>query len=171
MRELAKVLDAVKIDLKAFTETYYRDIVAGELKPVLDTLILLKKLEIWSEIVYLVVPTLNDGDREFRELSQWMIGNLGPDVPIHFTRYYPQYKMQNIPPTPVKTLERAREIALSEGIRFVYVGNVSGHPGEHTYCPGCQKMLIKRQGFWIRENNIRNGKCPECDTHIPGVWI
>ena len=171
MRELAKVLDAVKIDLKAFTEDYYRDIVAGELKPVLDTLVLLKKLEIWTEIVYLVVPTLNDGDKELRELSQWIINNLGPDVPIHFTRYYPQYKLQNLPPTPVKTLERAREIALSEGIGFAYVGNVPKHPGEHTYCPGCQEILIKRQGFWILENKIKRGQCPKCDTHIPGIWM
>ena len=170
MRDLAGVLDAVKIDLKAFTQKYYRDIVMGELKPVLDTLVLLKKLDIWTEIVYLVVPTLNDGDKEFRELSKWVMTDLGKDVPIHFTRYHPQYKLQNLPPTPVKTLERAREIALSEGIRFVYVGNVPTHPGEHTYCPGCHELIIKRRGFWILENKIESGKCPQCGTHIPGVW-
>jgi pyruvate formate lyase activating enzyme len=171
MRELVEVLSAVKIDLKAFTESYYRDIVAGELKPVLDTLELLRKLDIWTEIVYLVVPTLNDSDRELRELSKWIVDRLGSDVPVHFTRYYPQYKLQNLPPTPVKTLERARNIAISEGIHFVYVGNVPNHPGEHTYCPSCGIRLIKRHGYWIQENKIRNNTCPECKYTIPGVWI
>jgi pyruvate formate lyase activating enzyme len=123
MRELATVLSAVKIDLKAFSEKYYQDIVDGELKPVLDTLVLLKKLGIWTEIVYLVVPTFNDSENEITQLSRWMKNNLGTDVPIHFTRFYPQYKMQNLPPTPTKTLEDARQIALSEGIKFVYIGN------------------------------------------------
>lgn len=170
MRELAEVLSAVKIDLKAFSEKYYREIVSGELKPVLDTLVLLRKLNIWTEIVYLVLPTLNDSDQEFRNLVKWMKTDLGPDIPIHFTRFHPQYKMQNLPPTPVKTLERAREIALSEGIHYVYVGNVPGHSGEHTYCPDCKKILIQRKGFWILENKIKNGKCPDCHKVIPGVW-
>lgn len=170
MRELAEVLSAVKIDLKAFSEKYYREIVSGELKPVLDTLVLLRKLNIWTEIVYLVLPTLNDSDQELRNLVKWMKTDLGSDIPIHFTRFHPQYKMQNLPPTPVKTLERAREIALSEGIHYVYVGNVPGHSGEHTYCPDCQKILIQRKGFWILENRIKKGKCPDCNKVIPGVW-
>jgi pyruvate formate lyase activating enzyme len=170
MRELATVLSAVKIDLKAFTEKYYQDIVDGELKPVLDTLVLLKKLEIWTEIVYLVVPTYNDSENEITQLSRWMKNNLGTEVPIHFTRFYPQYKMQNLPPTPTKTLENARQIALSEGIKFVYIGNVPGHAGENTYCPKCHKVLIERQGFYINSNNIKNGKCPFCGMVIPGIW-
>jgi pyruvate formate lyase activating enzyme len=170
MRECAEVLSAVKIDLKAFSEKYYQDIVAGELKPVLNTLVLLKKLNMWTEIVYLVLPTLNDSDQEFRDLSRWLKTELGSDVPIHFTRFHPQYKMQNLPPTPVKTLERGREIAISEGLHFVYVGNVPGHQAEHTYCPGCNKILIQRKGFWILENRIKKGKCPDCNTPIPGIW-
>jgi pyruvate formate lyase activating enzyme len=170
MRELAMVLSAVKIDLKAFTEKYYQYIVDGELKPVLDTLVLLKKLEIWTEIVYLVVPTYNDSENEITQLSRWMKNNLGTEVPIHFTRFYPQYKMQNLPPTPTKTLENARQIALSEGIKFVYIGNVPGHAGENTYCPKCHKVLIERQGFYINSNNIKNGKCPFCGMVIPGIW-
>ena len=170
MRECAKVLSAVKIDLKAFSEKYYQEIVTGELKPVLNTLVLLRKLNIWTEIVYLVLPTLNDSDREFRDLARWLKTELGNDVPIHFTRFHPQYKMQNLPPTPVKTLERAREISLSEGLHFVYVGNIPGHSGEHTYCPKCNTIIIQRKGFWILENRIKNGKCPDCNTLIPGIW-
>ncbi len=170
MRELANVLSAVKIDLKAFSEEYYRDIVAGELKPVLDTLVLLKKINMWTEIVYLVVPTLNDGDKEFADLARWIKTELGQDVPVHFTRFHPQYKLLNLPPTPVKTLERARETALAEGLHYVYVGNVPGHAAEHTYCPKCGKILIRRQTFWILENKISNGKCPDCHTPIPGIW-
>lgn len=171
MRELAEVLSAVKIDLKAFTEKYYRDIVAGELKPVLDTLVLLRKLGIWTEIVYLMVPTLNDGESELRNLARWVRTNLGTDIPIHFTRFYPQYKIKNLPPTPVKSLERAHNIAQAEGLKFIYVGNVPGHEAEHTYCPACHALLIKRQGFWIQENKIKGNRCPECHTNIPGVWI
>lgn len=170
MRECAKVLSAVKIDLKAFSEKYYQEIVSGELKPVLNTLVLLRKLNLWTEIVYLVLPTLNDSDQEFRDLARWLKTELGTDIPIHFTRFHPQYKMQNLPPTPVKTLERAREISLSEGLHFVYVGNVPGHSGEHTYCPGCNKILIQRKGFWILENRIKKGNCPDCNKHIPGIW-
>jgi pyruvate formate lyase activating enzyme len=171
MRELAEVLAAVKIDLKAFSEKYYKDIIAGELQPVLDILVLLLKLDIWTEIVYLVVPTLNDGDKEFRDLSKWMKQYLGTDVPVHFTRFYPQYKLQNMPPTPVKTLERARDIATAEGMNYVYVGNVPGHSGEHTYCAKCNEILIKRRGFWILENKITDGKCPKCHHEVPGVWF
>ncbi len=170
MRDLAEVLAAVKIDLKAFTEKYYKDVVVGELKPVLDTLVLLKKLDIWTEIVYLVVPTLNDGDREFRELANWAVQYLGKEVPIHFTRFHPQYKLQNLPPTPQKTLERARQIALAAGLHYIYIGNIPGHEGEHTYCPGCKKRLIRRRGFLVEENLIASGGCPFCGQKIPGVW-
>jgi pyruvate formate lyase activating enzyme len=171
MRELVTVLSAVKIDLKAFSEKYYQEIVDGELKPVLDTLVLLKKLGIWTEIVYLMVPTLNDSESEITKLSRWIKNNLGVDVPIHFTRFYPQYKMQNLPPTPTKTLETARQIALSEGIRFVYIGNIPGHEGENTYCPGCKNVLIEREGFYIKNNKIKQSKCKHCGMEIPGIWM
>jgi pyruvate formate lyase activating enzyme len=170
MRELTEVLDAVKVDLKAFTEKYYQELVAGELKPVLDTLVLLRKLEIWTEIVYLVVPTHNDGDKELTELSKWIKSNLGNDIPVHFTRFYPQYQLRNLPPTPVKTLERARSIATAEGLNFVYVGNIPGHPGEHTYCPNCKTKVIERRGYLISRDRISNGKCENCNHNIPGIW-
>lgn len=170
MRDLAEVLSAVKVDLKSFREKYYREVVVGELKPVLDTLILLRKLDMWTEIVFLVVPTLNDRDEEFRDLSRWIKTELGVSVPVHFTRFYPQYKLRNLPPTPVKTLERARNIALAEGLHFVYIGNVPGHPGENTYCPHCSTLLIRRRGFWVIENKISDAKCPECGYLIPGIW-
>jgi pyruvate formate lyase activating enzyme len=170
MRELCEVLDAVKIDLKAFTEKYYKEVVAGELKPVLDTLVLLRKLDIWTEIVYLVVPTLNDSQKEITNLCRWIISNLGTDVPIHFTRFYPQYKLRNLPPTPVQILRRARDIAISEGIRFAYVGNVAGDAGEHTYCTNCNTILIRRRGFWVMENKINDNKCPVCRIEVPGIW-
>src|ERR1019366_6425293 len=124
-------MDAVKIDLKAFSESYYKDVVVGELKPVLDSLVTLRKMNKWTEIVYLVVPTLNDGDAEFRALARWIKTNLGVDVPIHFTQFHPQYLLKNLPITPVPTLERAKAIADAEGLHYVYIGNVPGHPAQN----------------------------------------
>ncbi len=170
MIELCGVLDAVKIDFKAFTDKFYRKSCHGELKPVLDTLVLLKEKKMWFELVVLVVPTLNDSPGEFESMCKWIVNELGPDVPIHFTRFHPNYKLRNLPRTPVKTLETARSIALDAGIRFAYAGNVPGHPGENTYCPKCNTMLIQRTGYVIRKMNVTAGKCPSCSTSIPGVW-
>lgn len=163
-------MDAVKIDLKAFSDSYYAKIVTGQLKPVLETLVALRKLGKWTEIVYLVVPTLNDGDAEFTGLSRWVKENLGTDVPLHFTQFHPDYLLKNLPVTPVATLERARAIARSEGLHFVYIGNVPGHPAENTYCPKCERLLVERLGFEIRQMHIRNSRCPHCKEVIPGVW-
>ena len=163
-------MDAVKIDLKAFSDSYYQKVVAGQLKPVLDTLVTLRKMGKWTEIVYLVVPTLNDGEEEFRGLARWVRGNLGTDVPLHFTQFHPEYLLKNLPITPVQTLERAREIALAEGLHFVYIGNVPGHPAENTYCPKCNRLLVERTGFEIRQMLIRKSACPYCKQAIPGVW-
>lgn len=171
MKDLCKVLDAVKIDLKAFTEKFYRDMVAGQLKPVLDTLVLLKQEAMWTEIVYLIIPTLNDDSKELKEMCQWIVKELGSDVPIHFSRFYPQYRLKNLPPTPVKTLDTARKIALDSGIHFAYIGNVPDHDGENTYCPHCNEIIIRRRGYWIVENHIqKNGICKYCKTNIPGIW-
>lgn len=169
-REVYGRMDAIKIDLKAFSNSYYQKVVTGELKPVLDTLIALRKMGKWTEIVYLVVPTLNDSDSEFKGLAQWLKQNLGADVPLHFTQFHPDYLMKNLPITPVRTLERAREIALSEGLHFVYIGNVPGHPAENTYCPRCRTLLVERVGFEIRQMLIRTGACVNCKQAIPGVW-
>ena len=164
-------MDAVKIDLKSFTESYYEKVVTGQLKPVLDTLVTLRKMGKWTEIVYLVVPTLNDSDTEFRGLAQWVKANLGADVPLHFTQFHPEYLLKNLPITPVPTLERAKAIADAEGLHYVYIGNVPGHPAQNTYCPQCRKMLVERVGFTASGLLIRkDGTCPFCRHQIPGIW-
>lgn len=170
LKRLCKHVDAIKIDLKAFSANYYREIVRGELQPVLDTLTTTRKEAKWMEIVHLVVPTLNDRDDDFRNLARWVKTNLGGDVPLHFTRFHPMYLLKNLPPTPVDTLERAKKIADAEGLQFAYVGNVPGHAGENTYCPKCRRLLIERAGFTIAQNHIRKGKCEYCRQVIAGVW-
>jgi len=168
--KLCKNVDAIKVDLKAFSEKYYHDIVNGELKPVLDSLVTMKKMNVWTEIVYLVVPTLNDSDKEFTNLCKWIKQYLGKDVPVHFTRFHPQYLLKNLPATPVRTLDKAKEIADAEGLHYVYVGNVPGHEAESTYCPKCNKVVVKRIGYTIREINIKKNKCTFCDSKIAGIW-
>jgi pyruvate formate lyase activating enzyme len=169
--ELCKVLDAVKIDLKAYTESYYQDICRGKLKPVLEGLETLADQKMWTEIVYLVVPTLNDNMADIKKMSLWIRQRLGANVPLHFSRFYPMYQLKNLPPTPVSTLERARQTARDAGLKYVYIGNVPGHEGDNTYCPRCQKILIARHGFKILENKIRGGNCSYCGEKIPGVWV
>jgi pyruvate formate lyase activating enzyme len=168
--QLCRNVDAIKVDLKAFTENYYRDVVNGELKPVLDSLVTMRKHNVWTEIVYLVVPTLNDGDREFSDLSKWIKKYLGSDVPVHFTRFHPSYLIKNLPPTPVKTLERAWEIARAEGLNYVYIGNVPGHDAENTFCPACGEAVVSRSGYFIQDINIKSGRCSNCSNEIAGKW-
>ena len=163
-------MDAVKIDLKSFSESYYQKVVRGQLKPVLETLVTLQKMGKWTEIVYLVVPTLNDSDEEFRGLASWVKANLGADVPLHFTQYHPEYLLKNLPITPIPTLERAKAIADAEGLNYVYIGNVPGHPAENTYCPHCKRMLVERTGFAVEQMRIHNGACSFCGHAIPGIW-
>jgi len=168
--KLCSELSAVKIDFKAFTEKFYKETCSGELKPVLETLVTLKETGIWFEVVMLIIPTLNDSEKELRDMCSWINENLGPDVPIHFTRYHPTYKIKNLPPTPTKTLEKARNIAIESGLNFAYTGNVPGHPGESTYCPGCKEVLIKRVGFTILQYSLNGNECGNCKHPIPGVW-
>ena len=170
LHDLCKVLDAIKIDFKAFSNDFYRDYVSGSLNPVLDTMIEIKSLGVWLEIVNLVIPTLNDSQKELKEMCKWIIANLGDDVPIHFTRFHPQYLLKNLPPTPKKTLDTAYQIAKNAGVNYVYVGNVPGHVHENTTCPNCHGILIVRKGFQIEKNRIIDGKCPDCKASIPGVW-
>ncbi len=170
LKELCRHVDAVKIDLKAFSQRFYTDVVNGEMKPVLEALVTLRKLGMWVEIVYLVVPTLNDGEPEFRALAKWVKSVLGPDVPLHFSRFQPQYLLKNLPPTPLPTLERAKAIADAEGLRYVYLGNVPGHPAEKTYCPKCRRVVVDRAGYVINATNLLNGKCRYCQQPIPGLW-
>jgi len=170
LRELCRHLTGVKIDFKAFTEKFYRDMCMGHLKPVLTTLETLKEIGIWFELVVLIVPTLNDSQDEIKQMSKWVIDHLGPDVPMHFTRFHPTYRVTNLPRTPVSTLEQCRKIALDAGVHYVYAGNVPMHPGENTYCHSCQTELIRRVGYRIASNRIKDGACPKCHTKIPGIW-
>jgi pyruvate formate lyase activating enzyme len=166
--ELLPQLDAIKVDLKSIREEYYRNIVGAELKPVLDRLVQIKESGVWLEIVNLVVPTLNDSESEFRDLARWIRTNLGPEVPLHYSQFYPQYLLKNLPPTPQKTLETAYAISRAEGLNFVYLGNLPGHPAESTYCPQCATMLIERKGYRIYQNALKGNACPTCSREIPG---
>ncbi|MDJ0766208.1 MAG: AmmeMemoRadiSam system radical SAM enzyme [Myxococcota bacterium] len=168
---LLKHLDAIKIDFKAFSESFYRDICSAHLRPVLDTLVRIKASGVWLEMVMLVIPTLNDDMATLKAMSRWIVQKLGPDVPIHFTRFHSMYKIKNLPPTPIKTLEKARNIALDAGIHYAYAGNVPGHPSENTYCPSCRTNLIERDGYYIVNNRIKAGSCPKCSGSIEGVWV
>ena len=170
LAEMCKALDAVKVDLKGYSESFYRDACDAELKPVLRTIKQIAKSRVHLEIVNLVVPTLNDTDRMIADLCDWVMGELGPDVPLHFTRFRPDYQMPHLPPTPTATLERARSIAMARGIRYVYVGNVPGHPGNNTACPSCKKEVIRRTLFFVEGSNIKDGKCGFCGRRIAGVF-
>jgi pyruvate formate lyase activating enzyme len=170
LKNLCKVMDAANIDLKGFTETFYRDLCSGELAPVLETLKTLKKEKVHLEITNLVIPTQNDDLSVLEEMCLWVKKELGADTPLHFSRFYPLYKLRSLPPTPVSTLEKARNVALSTGLEFVYIGNIPGHEGEHTFCPKCKKMVIQRIGYMIGENHLKGGKCQYCGKPLPGIW-
>jgi len=170
LKEVLPLLAAVKVDLKSFREPFYRDVVRGELKPVLKTIETIRASGTWLEIVVLLITGLNDSEEEARDLSRWVRTSLGPDVPVHFTRFHPTYRLTNLPPTPLPTLERAWQIARAEGLHFAYLGNVPGHPGESTSCPGCGARVIRRVGFEVTENRLARGACPDCRRPIPGVW-
>jgi len=170
LQDLIKVVDAIKIDLKSFSEGFYHDYVKGKLEPVLEAIKIVHKSNVWLEIVYLVIPTLNDSPEEIRKMCRWLIKEIGPDVPIHFSRFHPMYLVKNLPPTPVSTLEKAYKIAQEEGLHYTYVGNVPGHEAESTYCPKCKKTVIKREGYQIKKMELSGGKCRFCRTIIHGVW-
>jgi len=169
LRQLAKILDAADVDLKAFTEDFYSRICGGRLRPVLDALVVLRQEGVWLEITNLVIPTLNDDPREMREMCRWIVKNLGPDVPLHFSRFFPYYKLKDLPPTPLETLKDARRIAQDAGIRYVYIGNIRTD-AENTTCHKCRKLLIERIGYFVKQNHVAGGKCRFCGTAIPGVW-
>jgi len=169
MEELCRYLGAVKVDLKAFTDTFYKDQCGGSLQPVLDTLKLVRKLGVWLEIVVLLIPTLNDSPQEMNAMTRWIHGELGPDVPVHFSRYHPTFMLQNIPPTPPASLFRARDIALKNGLRYVYIGNMMSD-AESTRCPHCGSLLIERIGFETRVVGMKGSTCSQCGSIIPGVF-
>lgn len=161
-------LDAANVDLKAFRkETYHRYVGAG-LQPVLDNLKRMKELGIWLEVTTLVIPDLNDDPAELRDTARFIALELGVDTPWHISRFFPGYKMNDRPLTPLSTLLNAREIGLGEGLRYVYLGNVTNE--SNTTCHHCGRVLIRRHEYWIAENHIREGVCPSCGTPVPGVW-
>jgi len=169
-QELLKYVDAANIDLKGITEDFYRNVCSGTLKPVLDALVLVKASGILVEVTNLVIPTLNDKPDQIRRLVRWIRANLGSETPMHFSRFSPRYKMQHLPPTSAKTLDMAREIALEEGLHYVYIGNILSREGQNTYCPSCKGLLIKRSGYTILQNRLSRGCCPDCSGKIYGVW-
>jgi pyruvate formate lyase activating enzyme len=170
LRELCEHLTAFKVDLKGFTEKFYAEWCAGRLAPVLETLEVLKDIGIHTEVVTLLVPTLNDSAEEIAGLAKWLVSHVGPDVPVHFSRFHPIYRVKNLPPTPVETLIRARKVSMDAGLRYVYVGNVPFNEGESTYCPKCGKVVIRRVGYNVDASMLRSGACAGCGQKIPGVW-
>jgi pyruvate formate lyase activating enzyme len=168
--QMLGALDAVKIDLKGFDPGFYRSVCSAELDPVLRSIRQVASSGRHLELVNLVVPTLNDSERQLTDLAHWVANEVGPDVAVHFTRFHPDYRLRNLPPTPVETLERARAIAMDQGVRYAYVGNVPGHEGNHTYCPQCRRLCIERVGFAVASTGLVDGCCPACGTRIAGVW-
>jgi pyruvate formate lyase activating enzyme len=170
MKALLRHMKGVTVDLKGFTADYYRNVSFARMTPVLNTLSLIKREGKWLEIVNLLIPTFNDDMEHIREMCIWIRENLGTEVPLHFTRFYPAYKMKHLPPTPVKTLEKARDTAVAEKIKFVYIGNVPGHKYNSTFCPECKNKIISRTHFSVHNVKLKNGRCKYCDYPVPGIW-
>ncbi|MCU0842463.1 MAG: AmmeMemoRadiSam system radical SAM enzyme [Thiobacillaceae bacterium] len=168
--EFFALMDAANVDLKGFTDAFYVKYCGGHLQPVLDTLVYLKReTEVWFELTTLIIPTLNDSDAELRRLSEWVLRELGPDVPLHFTAFHPDWKLTELPPTPPATLSRARRIAREVGLRYVYTGNVHDRDGGTTYCPSCAKPLIVRDWYEIPDYALSDdGHCPQCGAAVAG---
>jgi len=181
LRELLRYMDAVTVDLKGFNDEYFEYITeppeleafepeTPPLEVILETLKIIKEEGVWLEIVNLVIPTLNDDPEDIRAMCSWIRENLGEEVPLHFLRFGPACKLTKLPPTPLETLELAREIALEEGLRYVYIGNVLGHEASNTYCPECGEPIISRFHFFVYKYDIEEGRCPHCGCDIPGLW-
>lgn len=161
-------IDAANIDLKAFTEKFYGKVTLTHLQPVLDTLRMLRhETDVWFEITNLIIPTLNDDNDELKQLCNWVLENLGDDVPLHFTAFHPDYKLMNISPTSPETLHKARRLAMEMGLKYVYEGNIFSDGGD-TICPGCKTRIIKRSWHSVTKVDVRGGKCVHCGTEIPG---
>jgi pyruvate formate lyase activating enzyme len=169
-RRIAPVLDAINIDLKAFTEKFYKEVCSARLKPVLETIELMKSLGVWVEVTTLVIPGMNDSPAELADIAGF-VKSVGANVPWHVTAFYPAYQLLDAPPTPVASLRRARDIGLQAGLRYVYEGNVPSEAGEDTYCYGCGAVVIRRSGMGTVRNRLQNGRCPECGKAIDGVGL
>jgi pyruvate formate lyase activating enzyme len=163
-------LHAANVDLKAFNDQTYRRKMGARLQPVLDSIKKMKAQGVWLEITTLVVPGMNDSDEELKDIAEF-IKSVGPEIPWHISRFHPDHNMRDVQSTPIATLTRARDIGLETGLRYVYTGNIPGDAGEHTHCYSCGAMLVKRFGFQLLENRIREGKCPDCKAAIDGVML
>jgi pyruvate formate lyase activating enzyme len=170
LRELSKLIDAAHIDLKGFTKKCYLELSEGERDPVFQTLKILKQEGVHLEVSSLIIPTINDETSVAREMSLWIKRELGADTPVHFSRFYPLYKLKRLPPTPVSTLENARNVALATGLEYVYIGRVPGQEAWNTFCPNCKKVVIKRTGYMITEMHLNRERCEYCGRNIPGIW-
>jgi pyruvate formate lyase activating enzyme len=170
LRRLCEHVDAANIDLKAMSDRFYREICQATLSPVLNSLTVAKSMGVEVEVTNLVIPTLNDDDADFRDLSRWLVRNLGRETPLHFSRFFPTYQMAHLPPTPAATLRRAREIAREEGLYHVYIGNLVEPGAEDTCCHQCGHRLVRRYRYSILKNEIQSGSCPKCRTEVFGTW-
>jgi pyruvate formate lyase activating enzyme len=170
LRKLCSVIDAANIDLKAFSESTYLKLSGGKLQPVLNTLKVYKEMGVWLELTNLVVPSWTDNLDDIKKMCGWLANNGFASNPLHFSRFYPLYKLDQLPPTPVDLLSKAAEIASGEGLKYVYVGNVPGNEAADTKCPQCGKVVVKRQGYRVLLNNVADGKCLSCGKKVDGIW-
>lgn len=171
LTDFLEVLDAVTVTIKGFTDSFYKDYTgAREFKSVLNSCKTIKASGKWIELATLIVPNVNDSTQEIGDIVAWIADELGPDTPWHLERFSPEFKLANLPPTPVATLEKARDAGLKKGLKYVYLSNVAPHEGNHTYCPKCHEPVIKRLGFKVLSDSLRNGRCPHCRMPIPGIW-
>ena len=169
LKEISPNLHGANVDLKGFSEKYYKELCGAKLKPVLKTLELMKKMNVWVEVTTLLVPGLNDSKEELQQLAKFLV-NLDPDIPWHISRFHPTYRLTNVRATPPESIRKAKDIGYEAGLKYVYTGNLPGDDGEKTFCHQCKELLIDRYGFYVRKNAIANSRCPKCSAEIPGVW-
>jgi len=170
LNELCKWIEGSNIDLKSIDESFYERICGARLSPVLESIKIMQEKGVWIELTNLLIPGLNDSYEEINKLVDWVRKELGKDVPLHFSAFYPCYKLLSLPPTSFETLKKSRNIALAKGLHYVYTGNIQDEEGNNTYCPECKSLLIKRRYFDVLENRLKKGKCPKCKKEIAGVW-
>jgi pyruvate formate lyase activating enzyme len=169
LREIHPDLHGANVDLKSFSNEFYKKQCGSKLEPVLNSIKLMKKMGVWVEVTTLLIPGLNDSPDELKAIAEFIV-DVDPDIPWHISRFHPTYRLTDRPPTPPESIRRAREIGYGQGLRFVYSGNLPGDEGENTYCPECSTILVERFGFYVKNNRIRQGRCPECGYDVPGVW-
>ncbi len=169
LEEISSDLHGANVDLKAFTDKFYKEQCGAKLEPILRTLEIMRKMGVWVEVTTLLIPGLNDSTEELKGLAGFL-SNLDPDIPWHISRFHPSYRLMNVRPTPPESIQRARDIGYEAGLKYVYTGNLPGDEGEKTYCHQCKELLIDRIGFNVRKQAIRDNRCPRCNALIPGVW-